>query len=50
VQVRPTRWRALPTALLVIAAILLGAVTARADVPTAHGHGPAAASSSAAIR
>ena len=28
--VRPTRWRALPTALLVIVAIALGAVTARA--------------------
>jgi hypothetical protein len=47
-QVRPNRWRALPTAILVIGAILLGAVTARADVPHAHGH--AAASSSAAIR
>jgi hypothetical protein len=50
VQVRPTRWRALPTALLVIGAILLGAVTARADVPQGHAHAPAAASSSAAIR
>ena len=29
--VTPTRWRALPTALLVIVAIALGAVTARAD-------------------
>lgn len=29
--VSPTRWRALPTALLVILAIALGAVTARAD-------------------
>jgi hypothetical protein len=47
-QVRPNRWRALPTAILVIGAILLGAVTARADVPHAHGH--AVASSSAAIR
>jgi hypothetical protein len=48
VPVRPTRWRALPTLLLVVGAILLGAVTARADVP--HAHGAAAASSSAAIR
>ena len=29
--VSPTRWRALPTALLVIVAIALGAATARAD-------------------
>ena len=29
--VSPHRWRALPTALLVIAALALGAVTARAD-------------------
>ncbi|MEP6952870.1 MAG: hypothetical protein ABI950_02265 [Solirubrobacteraceae bacterium] len=29
--VSPTRWRALPTAMLVILAIALGAVTARAD-------------------
>jgi hypothetical protein len=49
-QVRPNKWRALPTLLLVIGAILLGAVTARADVPRAHAHAPAAASSSAAIR
>jgi hypothetical protein len=49
-HVRPTRWRALPTALLVIGAILLGAVTARADVPGAHAHASAAASSSAATR
>jgi hypothetical protein len=49
-HVRPTRWRALPTALLVIGAILLGAITARADVPDVHGHAPAAASSSAATR
>jgi hypothetical protein len=48
VPVRPHRWRALPTALLIIGAILLGAVTARADAP--HGHPSAAASSSAAIR
>jgi hypothetical protein len=38
VQVRPNRWRALPTAIIVIGAIFLGAVTARADVPPAHGH------------
>jgi hypothetical protein len=45
--VSPHRWRALPTALIVIAAIALGAVTARAD------EGPAqrtAASTSSAIR
>ena len=47
-HVRPNRWRALPTLLLVLGAILLGAVTARADVP--HAHRAAAASSSAAIR
>lgn len=29
--VSPNRWRAVPTALLVIAAIALGAITARAD-------------------
>jgi hypothetical protein len=45
---RRTTWRAVPTAILVVAAILLGAVTARADVPA--DHAPAAASSSAAIR
>jgi hypothetical protein len=28
---RPTTWRALPTALLVVVALALGAVTARAD-------------------
>jgi hypothetical protein len=48
VHVRPSRWRALPTALLVISALVLGAATARADAPA--GHAPAAASSSAAIR
>ena len=47
-HVRPNRWRAVPTLLLVLGAILLGAVTARADVQ--HAHGAAAASSSAAIR
>jgi hypothetical protein len=45
--VSPNRWRALPTALIVIAAIALGAVTARADDGTAH---RAAASTSSAIR
>jgi heme A synthase len=48
VHVRPSRWRALPTLILVVGAILLGAVTARADAP--HAHASAAASSSAAIR
>jgi hypothetical protein len=64
--VSPHRWRALPTALLVIAAIALGAVTARADDAPAQAHrvsppggyvpgatvdgGRAAASTSAAIR
>jgi hypothetical protein len=48
VQVRPNRWRALPTAILVVGCILLGAVTARAEGP--HAHASAAASSSAAIR
>jgi hypothetical protein len=41
------RWRALPTAIIVIAAIALGAATARADEPP---HQSAAASTSAAIR
>jgi hypothetical protein len=46
--VSPHRWRALPTALIVIVAIALGAVTARADEgPAAH---RAAASTSSAIR
>jgi hypothetical protein len=45
--VSPHRWRALPTALLVIGAIALGAATARADDAPAH---RAAASTSAAIR
>jgi hypothetical protein len=45
--VSPNRWRALPTAIIVIVAIALGAATARADVPTHHA---AAASTSAAIR
>ena len=45
--VSPHRWRALPTALLVIAALALGAVTARAD----DGSGQrAAASTASAIR
>jgi hypothetical protein len=45
--VSPHRWRALPTALIVIAAIALGAATARADETPVH---RAAASTSAAIR
>jgi hypothetical protein len=45
--VSPHRWRALPTALIVIAALALGAVSARAD----DGSGQrAAASTSSAIR
>ena len=46
--VSPHRWRALPTALLVIGAIALGAATARADEGPAQP--AAAASTSAAIR
>jgi hypothetical protein len=38
---RPTTWRALPTALLVVAALVLGAVTARAQPPQAHPQSPA---------
>jgi hypothetical protein len=45
--VSPHRWRALPTALIVICAIALGAVTARADEGSSH---RAAASTSSAIR
>ena len=45
--VSPNRWRALPTALLVICAIALGAATARADGAP---HQRAAASTSSAIR
>jgi hypothetical protein len=45
--VSPHRWRALPTALLVIVAIALGAVTARADDGGVH---RVAASTSSAIR
>jgi hypothetical protein len=64
--VSPHRWRALPTALIVIGAIALGAATARADEGPAQAHrvpppggyvpgatvdgGRAAASTSAAIR
>jgi hypothetical protein len=50
VQVRPNRWRAVPTLLLILGCLLLGAVTARADGSHAHAHASAAASSSAAIR
>jgi heme A synthase len=45
--VSPHRWRALPTALIVIVAIALGAATARADGAPAQ---PAAPSTSSAIR
>ena len=45
--VSPHRWRALPTALLVIAALALGAVTARADDGSAQ---RGAASNSSATR
>jgi hypothetical protein len=49
--VSPNRWRALPTILVVIAALALGAVTARADDAPAHpAQAPAAASTSSAIR
>ena len=64
--VSPHRWRALPTAALVIAALVLGAVTARADDGSTQAHrvsppggyvpgaavdgGRAAASTSSAIR
>ena len=44
--VSPHRWRALPTALIVIGAIALGAATARDDTPVHR----AAANTSAAIR
>jgi hypothetical protein len=46
--VSPHRWRLLPTVIIVIGAIALGAATARADQAPAH-HA-AAASTSAAIR
>jgi hypothetical protein len=46
--VSPHRWRALPTALIVIVALVLGAATARADDGSAHR--VAAASTSSAIR
>jgi hypothetical protein len=39
---RPTTWRALPTALIVVAALALGAVTARADSPARSQAGAAA--------
>jgi hypothetical protein len=39
--VSPHRWRALPTILLVLAALALGAVTARADTVPARSAGPA---------
>ena len=45
--VSPHRWRALPTAMIVVAALALGAATARADDGSAH---RVAASTSSAIR
>ena len=45
--VTPHRWRALPTALIVVGALALGAVSARADDGSAQ---RAAASTSSAIR
>jgi len=45
--VSPHRWRALPTALIVVVALVLGAATARADDGSAH---RVAASTSSAIR
>jgi hypothetical protein len=45
--VSPHRWRALPTALIVIVALALGAATARADDGSAYS---VAASTSSAIR
>ena len=46
--VSPYRWRALPTLLIVIVALALGAAAARADTRPAHR--VAAASTSSAIR
>ncbi len=50
--VSPHRWRALPTALIVVVALVLGAATARAETGPAHPAHPAAAaaSTSSAIR
>jgi hypothetical protein len=45
--VSPNRWRALPTALIVIAAIALGAATARAEAAPGQAAAP---STSSAIR
>jgi hypothetical protein len=51
-HVRPTTWRIVPTLLLIIGALALGAVTARADAPAPPAapaqSAPAAASSSSA--
>jgi heme A synthase len=41
-HVKPTRWRAAPTLAVVLAALGLGAATARADAPPATGSTPAA--------
>jgi hypothetical protein len=45
--VSPNRWRALPTVLIVIGAIALGAATARADAAGQAVEPPAAASTRA---
>jgi hypothetical protein len=45
--VSPHRWRALPTAMIVVVALALGAVTARADDGSAY---RVTASTSSAIR
>ena len=48
--VSPHRWRALPTALIVIVALALGAAAARAETGPAHPAHHVAASTSSAIR
>jgi hypothetical protein len=50
--VSPHRWRALPTVLIVVVALVLGAATARAQTGPAHPahRAAAAASTSSAIR
>jgi hypothetical protein len=48
--VSPHRWRALPTLLIVIVALALGAATARAQTGPAHPAHPVAANTSSAIR
>lgn len=34
----PTRWRALPTAVVIVVFLALGALAARADTPSAPAH------------